>query len=179
MSKEHSTRMFNTFDARSNVIEWVNGAGTTIARLDLNLIPHAGNISTVAKCIADLGAESIAAQAMIHGFTQKVGDSAALGIVNGRRPTWEAKSAAMRDAIDALYAGRWNAKRDSGGLLYEALQRMAAAGSAGAARILADWVGTDADFKKKLAANPKVAEIMNKIRAERAGPLDDAEFADL
>lgn len=174
MSKEQSTRMFNAYDPASGIIKWTNGAGLVVATLDLNRVinPGKAGVNAVDE-YRNMGAESVAAQAMIHGFTQKVGDAAALGIVNGKRPTWDEKAAAMRAVIDALYAGNWNAKREAGGMLYAAMQRLADAGSKKAAEYVAGWIGLDEEIKKSLAKSQTVMREIEKIRAERANPADD------
>lgn len=174
MSKEQSTRMFNEY--ANGIIRWTNGLGVTVAQIDLRRIPTADG-HTVADAVEAVGPETIAGRAMIHGLTQKVGDAAALGIENGRRPTWEMKSAAMQEVIESLYAGEWNQKRSGSTMLYEALQRLAAKGSAKAAKYAAEFVGLDDETRKALMKAQAVRDEIDKIRAERnpapEGLIDD------
>lgn len=163
---ENSTRMSNTFDPSTRIIRWANAAGSTVAALDLNGVPG------VAAALDAVGADSMAGQAMIHGFTQKVGDAAALGIVNGKRPTWQQKGAAMDVVIAGLYVGTWNTKREASSILYQALQRLAQRGSAKAAEYVANWVGMDDDEKARIGKFPTVLREIAEIRAERSEGMD-------
>lgn len=156
--------MFNEY--ANGIIRWTNGLGTTVAQIDLRRIPTADG-HTVADAVEVVGPETIAGRAMIHGLTQKVGDAAALGIENGRRPTWEMKSAAMQEVIESLYAGEWNQKRSGSTLLYTALQRLAGRGSKKAAEYVAAFVGLDDTAKKMLMQSKTVMDEINEIRAER------------
>lgn len=165
MSKEQSTRMFNEFSPSDNIIKWTNGAGLTVAVLDLMRIPGYEEHAPLPDTLPGL--------AMVHGFTQKVADAAALGIVDGRRPTWTEKSKAMAAVIDALYAGSWNTKREAGGMLRAALERLADKGSKKAREYLDNWVGMDEDVKKSLSKSKLVQQTIAEIRAERAEPADD------
>lgn len=174
MSKEQSTRMFNEYANGS--IRWTNGRGDRIAQIDLRRIPT-GNGRTVAEVLDTIGETSIAGIALVYGLEVKISRAAALGIENGRRPTWEMKAAAMRETVDSLYAGEWNQKRSGSTMLYEALQRLAAKGSAKAAKYAAEFIGLDDETRKALMKSKAVRDEIDTIRAERnpapEGLIDD------
>ena len=120
--------------------------------------------------------------AMMHGLKQKLVDAAAISRnpENGRAATIEDKFAAVKAVYDRLLAGQWNATREgggqSGGLLFKALCRMYSTKSP--EQIAAFLAGkTDAE-KTALRQNPKVASIIEAIRAEtgRAANIDTDEL---
>jgi hypothetical protein len=61
--------------------------------------------------------------ALIHGYTQKIGDAAAIpkNETTGKSATDAEKRAAMQEIVDRLLDGEWNGDRKSGGLNIEAL----------------------------------------------------------
>ena len=109
--------------------------------------------------------------AMMHGLKQKLVDAAAISrnTETGRAATVEDKYQAVRVVFDRLLAGQWNATREGGGngggLLFQALCRMYAGRKTPEQlrAFLADK--TDAE-KAALRKNPRVAEIIEAIRAE-------------
>ena len=110
--------------------------------------------------------------AMMHGLKQKLVDAAAISRnpETGRAASLEDKYQAVKAVYDRLLAGQWNATREgggnAGGLLAQALMRMYA-GRKTAEDIkafLADK--TDAE-KAALRKNPRVAAIIEEIRAEQ------------
>lgn len=109
--------------------------------------------------------------AMMHGLKQKLVDAAAISRnpENGRAASIDDKYRAVKAVYDRLLAGQWNANREggganSGGLLFKALCRMYSTKSP--EQITAYLAGkTDAE-KTALRKNPKVASIIEEIRAE-------------
>lgn len=121
--------------------------------------------------------------AMMHGLKQKLVDAAAISRnpENGRAATIEDKFQAVKAVYDRLLAGQWNATREGGGgggggLLFKALCRLYSNKSP--EQIAAFLAGkTDAD-KTALRKNPKVAAIIEEIRAEtgKAANIDTDEL---
>ena len=108
--------------------------------------------------------------AMMHGLKQKLVDAAAISRnpENGRAASIDDKFQAVKAVYDRLLAGQWNATREgggqSGGLLFKALCRMYSTKSP--EQIMSYLSGkTDAE-KTALRKNPKVAAIIEEIRAE-------------
>ena len=110
--------------------------------------------------------------AAVHGLKQKLVDAAAIS----RNPEtgWAATVEDKYQAVEAVYhrllAGQWNATREggsnAGGLLLQALTRMYA-GRKTAEEIKAFLAEkTDAE-KAALRKNPRVAQIIEDIRAAR------------
>ena len=120
--------------------------------------------------------------AMMHGLKQKLVDAAAISRnpENGRAASIDDKFAAVKAVYDRLLAGQWNAAREgggqSGGLLFKALCRMYAGKAP--EQIMAYLAGkTDAE-KTALRKNPKVAAVIEAIRAEtgKAASIDTDEL---
>jgi len=122
--------------------------------------------------------------AMMHGLKQKLVDAAAISRnpENGRAASIDDKFAAVKAVYDRLLDGQWNATREggggggSGGLLFKALCRMYSNKSP--EQIAAFLAGkTDAD-KTALRKNPKVAAIIEELRAEtgKAAAIDTDEL---
>ena len=114
--------------------------------------------------------DDIQQYAMMHGLKQKLVDAAAISRnpETGRAATVEDKYQAVKAVYDRLLGGQWNATREgggqSGGLLFKALCRMYA--SKEPEQIMQYLSGkTDAE-KTALRKNPKVAAIIEEIRAE-------------
>ena len=119
--------------------------------------------------------------AALHGLKQKLVDAAAIGRnpETGRSATIQDKYEAVRAVYDRLLAGRWNAERGeggapSGGLLFAALVRMYDGKRTGE-DIRAFLSGKDDKQKAALRRNPRVAEIIEEIKAERAADGDGEE----
>ena len=130
---------------------------------------------------ADQLTPEIRHEAIMHGLKQKIGDAAAIGRnpETGRSATLSDKHAAMRAVIERLQAGAWNAERGeggspAGGLLFAALVRMYA-GKKSDDAIRAFLAGKDDKQKAALRKNPRVAEIIEEIKAERAADNADGE----
>lgn len=122
-------------------------------------------------------------QAMMHGLKQKLVDAAAISRnpETGRAASVEDKYQAVKTVFDRLLAGAWNATREgggtTGGLLLQALCRMYAGRKTAEAikAFLAEK--TDAE-KTALRKNPRVAQIIEDIRAEqgKAASIDTDEL---
>ena len=121
--------------------------------------------------------------AMMHGLKQKLVDAAAISRnpETGRAATVEDKFQAVKTVYDRLLAGQWNATREgggaTGGLLLQALCRMYA-GRKTADELKAFLAEkTDAE-KTALRKNPRVAQIIEDIRAEqgKAANIDTDEL---
>lgn len=115
----------------------------------------------------------IAAQALWHGVKQKLVDAAAISRNSdtGRSATVADKFEAVREVYERLLAGQWNKTREGGGgniggLLLSALVRMYPAKTVEQLRGFLDDK-SDAE-KAALRANPKIAAIIETIKAERA-----------
>lgn len=121
--------------------------------------------------------------AMMHGLKQKLVDAAAISRnpETGRAATVEDKYQAVNVVYNRLLSGQWNATREGGGnvggLLAQALTRMYA-GRKTAEDIKAFLAEkTDAE-KTALRKNPRVAQIIEEIRAEqgKAANIDTDEL---
>lgn len=121
--------------------------------------------------------------AMMHGLKQKLVDAAAISRnpETGRAATVEDKYQAVNVVYNRLLSGQWNATREgggnAGGLLAQALTRMYA-GRKTAEDIKAFLAEkTDAE-KTALRKNPRVAQIIEEIRAEqgKAANIDTDEL---
>lgn len=110
-------------------------------------------------------------QALLHGLKQKLVDAAAISRnpETGRAASIEDKYQAVKTVYDRLLTGQWNAIREggaTGGLLLQALIRMydGRRTAEDVKNFLADK--TDAE-KAALRKNPRVAQIIEEIRAEQ------------
>ena len=122
-------------------------------------------------------------RALLRGVKEKLVDAAAISCnpETGRSATIDDKYNAVKAVYDRLLAGQWNAAREgggggSGGLLFKALCRMYSNKSP--EQIAAFLAGkTDAD-KTALRKNPKIAAIIEAIRAEtgKAANIDTDEL---
>ena len=129
-------------------------------------------------------ADSVYKQAVYHGLKQKLVDAAAISRnpETGRSASIEDKYQAVKTVYDRLLAGHWNAVRGeggtgTGGLLFAALCRMYAGRKT--EEELREWLGTkDKKAQAELRKNPKVAAIIEQIKAER-GADDDGAGNDL
>ena len=111
--------------------------------------------------------------AIFHGLKQKLVDAAAISRnpETGRAASVEDKYQAVKTVYDRLLAGQWNAVREgggaTGGLLLQALCRMYA-GRKTAEELKAFLVDKSDAEKTALRKNPRVAQIIEEIRAELA-----------
>ena len=127
----------------------------------------------VARIAVDALSAEIRERAMYHGLEQKIRDAAAIAYTQKdgtvRRPTAREKYDAMRTVIETLESGEWNKRREGvadGSLLFEALCRMYD-GKKSPDEIRSWLDGKDEKTKANLRRNPKVAELIAVIRAER------------
>lgn len=129
------------------------------------------NGQTIAVTAAQLS-NKILEYAVWHGLKQKLVDAAAISRnpETGRMASIEDKYQAVKTVYDRLLVGAWNAAREgsgtSGGLLLQALVRMYTGRKTleELRAFLADK--TDAE-KSALRKNPRVAQIIEDIRAEQ------------
>ncbi len=137
------------------------------------------NGKTMAMQLRDLTAEIIE-QATLHGLKQKLVDAAAMSRNpdTGRSATIDDKYTAVREVYDRLLSGAWNKPREGGSagtLLLQALCRVYATKTR---EELATWLaGKDKDEQAALRKNPKIAKVIEEIRAENVDP-DAVEAAD-
>ena len=115
--------------------------------------------------------------AMMHGLKQKLVDAAAISRnpETGRAASVEDKYQAVKVVYDRLLAGQWNATREgggaTGGLLLQALVRMYA-GRKTADELKAFLADKSDAEKTALRKNPRVATIIEEIRAEQGKTAD-------
>lgn len=157
-------------------------AQITVERIANNLVIEFAHGKRVELNPFDL-AEEIREHAVFHGLKQKLVDAAALSRnpETGRSASIEDKYQAVKTVYDRLRAGHWNAVREgggaTGGLLLQALCRMYAGRKTPdeLKAFLADK--TDAE-KTALRKNPRVAQIIEDIRAEtgKAASIDTDEL---
>ena len=112
-------------------------------------------------------------QAALHGLKQKLVDAAAISRNpdTGRAASIDDKYEAVRTVFDRLLSGSWNAVREggsgaSGGLLFRALCRMYE-GRKTAEDIKEFLEGKSDAEKAALRKNPKIAAIIDTLRAEK------------
>ena len=121
--------------------------------------------------------------AMMHGLKQKLVDAAAISRnpETGRPATVGDKNQAVKTVYDRLLAGQWNSTREgggnAGGLLFQALCRMYAGRKT--PDQLREFLAAFSDAEKTaLRKNPRVAQIIEDIRAEqgKAANIDTDEL---
>lgn len=125
----------------------------------------------------------IVAAATMHGLKQKLVDAAAISRnpETGRAATVEDKYQAVKTVYDRLLSGQWNATREgggnAGGLLFQALCRMYQGRKT--PDQLREFLADKSDAEKTaLRKNPRVAQIIEDIRAEqgKAANIDTDEL---
>lgn len=124
--------------------------------------------------------QSILDYATMHGLKQKLVDAAAISCnpETGRPATIEDKFEAVKAVYDRLMAGQWNKPRESagavaGGLLFKALCRMYATKTP---EYIREFLAKKTDAEKAaLRKNPRVAEIIETIKAENAKDEDSGD----
>ena len=123
--------------------------------------------------------------ALMHGLKQKLVDAAAISRnpETGRTATVDDKFQAVKTVYDRLLAGQWNATREgggnAGGLLFQALCRMYAGRKT--PDQLREFLTDKSDAEKTaLRKNPRIAQIIDEIRAEtgKAANIDTDELLD-
>ncbi len=129
---------------------------------------HEGNLSIDASKLTP----EIQQAAVMHGLKQKIVDAAAIGRnpENGRSATIKDKYDAMKEVIDRLTTeAQWNKTRAGGaggsdGLLVRALVELYPSKTL---EYIREFVGgKDKKEQAALRANPKVAAIIDRLRAE-------------
>lgn len=121
--------------------------------------------------------------AMMHGLKQKLVDAAAMSRNpdTGRSATLDDKYRAVETVFNRIITGAWNAVRGeggtgSGGLLFRALCRAYPAKTPETIKEYLD--GKDAKQQAALRATPKIAAIIEKIKAEDAANTEPDTRAD-
>lgn len=122
-------------------------------------------------------------QALMHGLKQKLVDAAAIArdTNTGKAATIETKFDAIKEVMDRLLAGEWNKRREggpTGGLLKRALIEMYT-GRKTPEQIEAYLDGKSDKEKAALRKNPKVAEIIERMRKEDAKATGEDVGVDL
>lgn len=125
----------------------------------------------------------VLAQALMHGLKQKLVDAAAISRnpENGRAATIETKFDAVAEVAERLLTGEWNKRREggpTGGLLKRALIEMYN-GRKSAEQIEAFLAAKSDKEKAALRKNPKVAEIIERLRREDAAAKGEDAGVDL
>lgn len=112
--------------------------------------------------------EDIKFRAMLHGFSQKIGDSYA-GAAATEDPLAYAKSA-VRDTIAQLYRGEWRvAASGGGGPRVSDLATAIAQVTGESLEECVEFVGAMTDEEKKVwRKKPKIAAALAQMAAERA-----------
>lgn len=124
--------------------------------------------------------DAVRAMATLHGFKQKLVDAAAIARdpATGKSATIRQKYEAVKTVYDRLMSGEWNAERGDGtsgaGLLFQALCRLYE-GKRTPDDVRAWLEKKDAKEQAALRANPKVAEIIRTIQAEKVGDKVDSD----
>ena len=180
MANRNETKATPTIDAEV-LIGSEPAADGTILPHGLRLrFSHGEVLEIFGKQLSD----TILAQALYHGLKQKLVDAAAISRNpdTGRSATVADKYEAVREVYERLLAGQWNKVREggsgnTGGLLLSALVRMYPAKTL---EQLREFLASKDDTQKAaLRANPKIAAIIETIKAERAAKVgDDAPDTD-
>ena len=122
-------------------------------------------------------------RATAHGLKQKLVDAAAISRNSdtGATANIEDKYNAVYDVYQRLLNGEWNKNREGGGgtgggLLFRALCRLYGRKTPEQIREFLD--GKTKAEQSALRANPKIAAIIDTIRAERASGVDSDDLLD-
>ena len=128
--------------------------------------------------------ETLYAQLMFHGLKQKLVDAAAISRdpETGRSPSIDAKRAAISAVWANLEAGEWSTRGtgsggSAGSLLFRALVRLYPDKDADTIREFLD--GKDKKEQAAMRRNPRVASVIEEIKAEAGGSGDDDLGAEL
>lgn len=123
-------------------------------------------------------------QCTMHGLKQKLVDAAAISRnpETGASATVEDKFRAVEAVYNRLLAGEWNAKRGeggtgAGGLLFRALVRLYPAKTSAQLRDYLD--GLDKAKQAALRKNPKIAAIIEEIKAEDGAEAEGIDSDEL
>ena len=159
-----------------------NAAITATIDNDRGLVLTFANGQELALRHQSLNAEVVNA-ALYHGLKSKLVDAAAISRnpETGRAASVEDKYQAVKTVYDRLLSGSWNATREgggaTGGLLLQALVRMYAGRKT--PEELKAFLADKSDAEKTaLRKNPRVAQIIEDIRAEqgKAAGIDTDEL---
>lgn len=128
--------------------------------------------------------DAMVEMAALHGLKQKIVDAAALSRCpeTGRSATAADKYNAMKEVLERVRAGEWNKARGdgtgagAGGLLFTALCRLYTAKTPDEIRTFLE--GKTTAEQAALRKNPRVAAVIETIKAERASNADGADGAD-
>lgn len=107
MDPDREKMMKRTYDEKLRQLKWTfDGAA-----------PLAFTVPTITAT------DPTADTALVHGYTQKIGDAAAIpkNETTGKSATDAEKRAAMAEIVDRLLDGEWNGDRKGGGLNIDAL----------------------------------------------------------
>jgi hypothetical protein len=122
---------------------------------------------------ADNCSDEIREAAMMHGFNQKVRDSAA-GF--SKTSDYSGAFSAMQAVVDNLLGGLWNAKGGTGiGDMVQAIANLKKIEIEEAQELIE---GLDDEQFKVVAGKPAVKAEIARIKAERAKKIADASDAD-
>lgn len=165
---------------------WHPGESQANGNTPNGLVIEAPSIGRRAEIILDAISPDIAAWATLHGIKQKLVDAAAISRNpdTGRSATVQDKWAAIQEVFDRITGDNptWNAIREgggqTGGLLLAALTRMQPTKTR---EQLETWLATKSDKEKAaLRLNPRVAAVIETIKAERAkvGDVDSDKLLD-
>lgn len=130
---------------------------------------------------ASLVSDDIQRHAVMHGLKQKLVDAAAISrnTETGRPASVSDKYEAVKTVYDRLLRGEWNATREgggTGGMLLQALCHIHA--DRKTPEQIRAWLEGKTDQEKAaLRKNPKVAEIIEELRAA-AGKSYDPTLSD-
>lgn len=125
--------------------------------------------------------DEIRAQLIVHGLKQKLIDAAALPRrEDGSSATVEDKFEAVLSVADALRHGIWARKREStgdsvnGGLLFRALCELYPNRTPDQIKAFLD--GKTKEEQAALLVSPKIAPIIDTLRAKKAATIDADEL---
>lgn len=121
-----------------------------------------GNGLEVQCCLDDLH-DSIKGQLMLHGLSQKVGDSAS-GFSKAR--DFSGAFGAMQGVVDNLLAGVWSSRSNGGAA--DLVAAIAELRSISVEDAQAAFDKMTEEQVKAVASHPKVKEVVKRIQAERA-----------
>lgn len=142
---------------------------------------HVKDVGEIKMNVSELHPD-ITFRAMVHGLVQKVGDAAALSrdTQTGKAATPEEKFNAMKNVVDNIIEGQWNAKRVGGSRTSTDTELLI--------RAIVEYKGLDAEAvtervkglglkdRKALMAAPGIREIIARLRGEEAQDVDTEEL---
>jgi len=166
-----NARMIYSFDAPTRELRWTFGNG----------------IEDVAFTAPDAPMDSLVFIAMVHGFKQKIADTAAMecDTETGKSAPMVAKRAAMQTVVERLNAGEWNATRTGATPktvdVDSLIAAMAAATGKSVIGVRAYVEGRTEEQRKALVANDKYREgyAIALVHKRPAGVLSDEDEAEI